>query len=325
MSDFGNFYGSFEAGENALKENDYITAAENFWWAEQYFEHGEFPMGGENLPKMAETARNLRYEITQHHLSTARLSKSTFVMGKQCTKQLWLHKYKYSERVVPEQLQNAFDRVHNIGEMAQHLFPDGKDANDNMFYDFKKRNLQTKTPFSILEMPFVIKQNLWIRNTKRLIDRKEKYIYEAAFVHNEVFAAVDILEITENECIAYEVKSTDSVRDVYLTDASLQYNVINAHIPIKDFYIVYLNKEYIDELNISVDELSLENCDIHKLFLKKSVLNDVLAKQTIVKQDIDKFLKVVKNKKQSPIIMPGEQCDIPYECVFKQYCSTHSK
>ena len=123
MSDFGNIYGSFEAGENALKEKDYITAAENFWWTEQYFRQGEFPIYDADLQKMAETARNLRYEITRHHLFTAKLSKSTFVMGKQCTKQLWLHKYKYSERVVSEQLQNAFDRGHNIGEMAQHLFP----------------------------------------------------------------------------------------------------------------------------------------------------------------------------------------------------------
>ena len=56
---------------------------------------------------------------------TAKLSKSTFVMGRQCVKQLWSHKYKYNERVMSEQLQSAFDRGHDIGELAQHLFPDG--------------------------------------------------------------------------------------------------------------------------------------------------------------------------------------------------------
>ena len=321
MSDFGNIYGSFEMAEEAMRKQDYVVAAENYWWTEQYYEHGEFPIYDARLEEMAETASKQWHDIIKHHLTVAKLSKSTFVMGRQCVKQLWLHKYKYNERVVSEQLQGAFDRGHNIGELAQHLFPDGKDASDNMFHNFQRENLQSKSPLPLSQMPYVLKQNLWIRNTKQHIDRKERFIYEAAFTHDDVFAAVDILECADDKYIAYEVKSTDSVKDVYLSDASLQYYVINTHVPLKDFYIVYLNKDYIEELNIPLNELSEENCDINKLFLKKSILNEILMLQPDIKQDIDNFLNIIKNRNKCPQINIGEQCTTPYECVFKHYCS----
>lgn len=321
MSDFGNIYGSFEIAEDALKRKDYIRAAENFWWTEQYYEHGEFPVYDANLEVMAQSASKQWRDIIKRHMTVAALSKSRFVMGKQCVKQLWLHKYKYTERVVSDQLQEAFDRGHDIGELAQHLFLGGKDASQNMFLNFQSRNLQAKSPLPLAEMPYRLKQNLWIRNTKQLLDEKEKYIYEAAFVYDEVFAAVDILECAEDGYIAYEVKSTDSVRDVYLSDASLQYYVINAHIPLKEFYIVYLNKDYIEELDIPLNELSEKNCDIQKLFLKKSMFNEILIQQNDVKSNIDKFLSVIKNRNICPEITIGEQCYTPYECVFQQYCS----
>lgn len=149
-------------------------------------------------------------------------------------------------------------------------------------------------------MPYVLKQNLWIRNTKQLIDKKEKFIYEAAFVYDNVFAAVDILECAEDGYIAYEVKSTDSVRDVYLSDASLQYYVINTYVPLKNFYIVYLNKDYIEALDIPLNELSEKNCDIQKLFLKKSILNEILMQQTDIKHDINKLLNIIKKQEQLP-------------------------
>ena len=322
MSDFGNIYGSIEMAEDAMRRKDYVVAAEKFWWTEQYFEHGEFPIYDANLEGMAQSAGEQWRDIIKRHLTVAKLSKSTFVMGRQCVKQLWLHKYKYAERVVSDQLQSAFNRGHSIGELAQHLFPRGKDASENMFHNFQ-RNLQAKSPLPLAEMPYVLKQNLWIRNTKQLIDEKEKYIYEASFVHNGVFAAIDFLECAEDGYIAYEVKSTDSVKDVYLTDASLQYYVISAHIPLKEFYIVYLNKDYVDDLSLPLQKLSEENCDLHKLFLKKSILNEILTLQMDIRHDIDKFQIIVNDRNSCPEVIIGEQCNTPYECVFKEYCSKH--
>ncbi len=322
MSDFGNIYGSFENAEDALKRKDYTRAAEEFWWTQQYYEHGEFPVYDGNLEKMATTANEQWHNIIKCHLAVPKLSKSTFIMGRQCVKQLWLHKYKYNERVVPDILQNAFDRGHNIGTLAQRLFMNGKDASKDMFC--RRDILQSKSPIKIAQMPFDLKQNLWIRNTELFINEREKYIFEAAFTYNDVFAAIDILERAEDGYIAYEVKSTDSVRDVYLTDASLQYYVINAHVPLKEFYIVSLNRNYIDELNLPLNELSEENCDLHKLFLKKSILNEILTMQIDIRHDIDKFQIIANNRNVCPKVTMGEQCNTQYVCVFMQYCSKHN-
>ena len=80
----------------------------------------------------ASIASNQWRKIISTHLKTATLSKSSFVMGCQCTKLMWLHKYKYAERKVSVETQSKFDRGHIIGELAQHLFPDGIDASDNI-------------------------------------------------------------------------------------------------------------------------------------------------------------------------------------------------
>ena len=172
MSDFGNLYDSFEVAENALKRKGYVCAAEEFWWTEQYFEHGEFPIYIAGVEEMAATASKQWRDIIKRHLVVAMLSKSTFVIGRQCIKQFWLHKYKYTERVVSDKLQSAFDRGHSIWELAQQLFPDGKDASENMFHNFRRRDLQAKSPLTLAEMPYVLKQNFGLETQNNSLTKK---------------------------------------------------------------------------------------------------------------------------------------------------------
>ena len=93
---------------------------------------------GNIFKETASIASNQWRKIIRSHLKTATLSKSSFVMGCQCTKLMWLHKYKYAERKVLVETQSKFDRGHIIGDLAQHLFPDGIDASDNI------NNVRTK-------------------------------------------------------------------------------------------------------------------------------------------------------------------------------------
>ena len=90
------------------------------------------PDFGNIFKKTASIASNQWRKIIRSHLKTATLSKSSFVMGCQCTKLMWLHKYKYAERKVSVETQSKFDRGRIIGELGQHLFPDGIDASDNI-------------------------------------------------------------------------------------------------------------------------------------------------------------------------------------------------
>ena len=74
-----------------------------------------------------------------------------------------------------------------------------------------------------------------LEQTKNAITYGTSVIYEAAFQFEGVLCAVDILVRDGNMWNAYEVKSTTSVKETHITDASLQYHVMkNCGIQIKD-------------------------------------------------------------------------------------------
>jgi len=99
------------------------------------------------------------------------LSKSSFIKGLQCDKQLYLYKYHYDWMdEVTEGQQVIFDRGHEVGELAHQLFPGGTIATD----DPKKSSLA-------------------VNRTAELIANGNEVIYEAAFVFDEVLVIADIL------------------------------------------------------------------------------------------------------------------------------------
>ena len=54
------------------------------------------------------------------------LSKSLFIRGHQCHKSLWLHKYQPELKDAVDEAQQArFDSGHDVGALAQQLFPGG--------------------------------------------------------------------------------------------------------------------------------------------------------------------------------------------------------
>ena len=65
------------------------------------------------------------------------LSKSRFVSGVQCEKKLWYSYYRKDLQLpTDEQTQAIFDLGHQIGNLAQNRFPNGKDATPEDFSDF---------------------------------------------------------------------------------------------------------------------------------------------------------------------------------------------
>ena len=54
------------------------------------------------------------------------LSKSTFLMGRQCSKLLWFRYNAKDQIPAPDEAQQAvFDQGTEVGELAQQLFPGG--------------------------------------------------------------------------------------------------------------------------------------------------------------------------------------------------------
>ena len=185
----------------------------------------------------------------------------------------------------------VFRRGTNVGELAHKLFPGGIIAAEGDPPAYDKA----------------------INKTQELIKQGTKVIYEAAFLSDQILSIADIVVIEKGGAKIFEVKSSTSVSETYLNDAALQYYVISSlGIRVKDFSIIYINNRYVRQGNLN----------IQNLFTIESVLRFILPLQKPVKENVNRFKKVLLNKKM-PNIDIGEHCYNPYTCAFFDYCRKH--
>lgn len=184
----------------------------------------------------------------------------------------------------------VFERGHQVGDMARGLFPGGTDASPG---NFKKTDD-------------------WIRRTQELIASGEKVIYEAAFIHDGVMAAVDILVRRDGAWQAYEVKSSARISPVYVQDAALQYFVLSGSLTLSSFSLVHLNTTYILE----------DSLDLRELFTVVPVTDEVLDRQSYIQKKVSELSEVLIGKK-TPEVEIGEHCHHPYPCDFMSHCRKH--
>lgn len=217
------------------------------------------------------------------------LSKTTFMYGCQCPKRLWLHKKKPSlkdERT--EEQEQVFARGTNVGLLAQSLFPNGVDASP-------------PNPWSYQQS---------VRDTAKYIRNGHHIIYEAAFQYNGILCAVDILIKTAKGWVAYEVKSSLSLKETHIEDAALQYYVLrNSELQMADFAIVHLNKNYVRHGEL----------DLRKLFYPISVLERIIPLQNAIAANAEVFQEVLQSA-TVPDIATGAHCFSPYPCDFLGHC-----
>lgn len=225
-------------------------------------------------------------------MSSHLLSKSSFIRGVQCEKHLYLYKYHYTEMDQLSEMQKAiFKRGTDVGKLAQQLFPSGIDASPNSQFEYDKA----------------------VKLTQKLLNDKQKIIYEASFNFNDVLAVADIVVNEKSGLKIFEVKSSTSISETYIRDAALQYWVIsNCGYKIKDFSITYINNQYVRKGKL----------DIKELFVTESVLKLILPLQKWVEENVNQFKKVLA-KKVIPKIDIGEHCYDPYTCGFYEYCRKH--
>ena len=96
------------------------------------------------------------------------LSKSKYLIGLQCHKLLWTH-YNAKEQLPPvdEQTQAVFDQGHEVGFLAQKLFPNGIAVETDLLDEA-------------------------INQTRRLLTER-KPLFEGAFAFQRTLARVDVL------------------------------------------------------------------------------------------------------------------------------------
>ena len=215
------------------------------------------------------------------------LSKSLYIRGLQCEKSLWLKKKKPGVLQAPDDgAQAVFDTGTSVGELACELFSGG----ERIEYtgDFVSQ----------------------MAKTKEFIEHGTKIIYEATFCFDGILIMVDILRIGRDGLIINEVKSSTSVKDVYIDDASIQYYVISS----LGYKVSVVNIIHIDSSYVRGEKLELE-----KFFCTEDVTEQVKQKQADIPQILSKFDEIL-SKDIEPEIDIGVQCANPYPCDAWEYC-----
>lgn len=221
-----------------------------------------------------------------------RLSKSQFIRGLQCTKALWLYKYRRDLRASPDaQLQAKFDAGTDVGVLAQKLFPGGVE----IVFDRAKFSAN-------------------ITRTAELIKNGVATIYEATFLYDDVLVMADILHKGDDGWELYEVKSSTSVKPVHENDVAIQHYVLNgAGLNVSRASLVHINNQYTRQGDL----------DIETLFTIADLTDIAKTKKQQVVQDLVALKQAVPEGSTMPDLDIGPHCNDPYECDFKDYCWQH--
>jgi hypothetical protein len=217
------------------------------------------------------------------------ISKSSFIRGMQCRKSLWLHFYLPEERdEISESQQQIFDNGHNVGLLAQQLFPGGVDASRGEY-----EKVQEAAAY-----------------TAALIDGGQPVIYEAAFSGGETLCYMDILVKEADGWAAYEVKASTQVKEYQIKDVAFQYYVITrSGLPLKRISLVHINNQYVRHGELDLQQLfTVEEMTRRILPMQKDIPAALLSLQEMLKSGV------------FPDIAMGTQCNKPFSCDFLDFC-----
>jgi hypothetical protein len=217
------------------------------------------------------------------------ISKSSFIRGMQCRKSLWLHFYLPEERdEISESQQQIFDNGHNVGLLAQQLFPGGVDASRGEY-----EKVQEAAAY-----------------TAALIDGGQPVIYEAAFSDGETLCYMDILVKEADGWAAYEVKASTQVKEYQIKDVAFQYYVITrSGLPLKRISLVHINNQYVRHGELDLQQLfTVEEMTRRILPMQKDIPAALLSLQEMLKSGV------------FPDIAMGTQCNKPFSCDFLDFC-----
>jgi hypothetical protein len=218
-------------------------------------------------------------------MTSHRLSKSRFTAGLQCHKQLWwrVHDAQAPELRPDVLLQATFDRGHRVGEAARGYVPGG----------------------TLVDLPHGA-VNERVALTSSLLADGARAVYEASFVADDVFVAVDILERREHGFTLIEVKSTASVKDEHIPDAAIQTHVLRrAGLEVPRVELMHLSRE-------------CRFPDLSNLFARRDVTNRVEEVLPEMPRRITEQLAALDGP--LPDVAVGDHCFAPYECPFLARC-----
>ena len=213
------------------------------------------------------------------------LSKSRFVTGCQCHKLLWwtVHEPNAIELQPDKVLQDLFDQGKQVGELAQTRYPDGV----------------------LIDAPHNARAQR-VAATQAALDSAAPAVFEATFIAQDTYVAIDVLEQRKHGHHLIEVKSSSSQKDEHIPDVAVQaYIAAACGVEIHSAEVMHLNKEF-------------RNPDVGELFVHSDVTEAVAAYLPTVPEELARQHAMLEGP--LPDVPIGLHCFEPHECPFMQRC-----
>ena len=228
------------------------------------------------------------------------LSKSRYVMFRQCEKSLWLEEYKENEKKIDDSRKSVFENGQRVGDIAKGLFGPYVDVTTC------KNNSDEEKKLDLSAM---------VAKTKDEMLKGTAVICEASFFYEGNYCAVDILCKTADGWAIYEVKSVTNLDKDKMTEYSwdiayqkwlLEQNDVN----VTGTYLVYLDNTYIRHGAL----------DLQKLFVIKDMGEDIKKESVNVPDNVSRAMQILANPDE-PEKELSRACNKPYPCMFWNYCT----
>jgi hypothetical protein len=224
--------------------------------------------------------------MTQKILQSAvmHLTKSAILAGLQCDKRLYLS-VNHPELAQTRHSPLAQSGIE-VGELARTAFSDGV---------LVERFRPDAEPFA---------------QARALLEESQvNAIFEAGFryKHTEVF--VDILERDGDGWNLIEVKSSNSIKDSYIDDVTVQYLILaGAGVATNRVELMILNKDFVYHTDQGYDGL----------FIREDVTDRVLAHSHLLADKIERLRHNMAATEPERHV--DGHCNKPYPCEFMSYC-----
>lgn len=228
------------------------------------------------------------------------LSKSRYVMFRQCEKSLWLKANKPQEAVVDPERLNRLENGNRVGDLAMGIF--------GPYVEVTTQNSDGS-----------LNLNAMVAKTKEEMRKGTPVICEASFFFEDNYCAVDILRKTDDGWAIYEVKSVTDINSSKKRDQLMEFTwdisyqrwlLEQNDVNVTGTYLVYLDSTYYRHGAL----------DLQKLFAIKDMAGLVNEEFPEVQGRVDRAMKVLANPEE-PQQELSRACEKPYKCMFWDYCT----
>ncbi|MEQ1853547.1 MAG: DUF2779 domain-containing protein [Chthoniobacteraceae bacterium] len=220
-------------------------------------------------------------------MATVHLSKSRFLLGLQCPKQLWIH--CHDRAVVPEPdpaTLSVLEQGREVGKWSRQLFPDRIDLAD------------------------VTSLDAALAASGEAL-RGDAAVFEATLRHGRCVNRADILDPAgDGSWNLIEVKSSTEAKPVHLQDVAFQrYVCEGAGLTIRGCFLLLIDTNYVRNGPI----------EPRALFSRIDVTEQVAELLPSVEARVNELLNVIALP-ECPDVRIGPHCSEPHRCALTELC-----